>query len=101
MRAPHKVTLVPPVRLLDPMLELDMFVVAGHEKVIGYWRWLRDTAKSNEEREAFDQRMIQEQQAVDRYVRRKTGRRNAGLINAKKESPGLIEIGASATNDMT
>lgn len=49
------------------MLHLDTFIVQGHRKIIEHYRWLRDTAKSDVERERFQQRMREEHDALKRY----------------------------------
>jgi len=50
------------------MLPLDEFVVAGHRKVIGHYRWLLDTARSDSERQDFERRMTEEAEALARWI---------------------------------
>lgn len=60
------------------MTQLDTFIVHGHEKIIAHYRWLRDTAKSEAERERFQQCMAQEEQALQRVI----GQRSDPLVRA-------------------
>ena len=46
------------------MFLLDGFVVQGHQKIIGHYRWLRDTAKTEVERERFQRRIMEEYEAL-------------------------------------
>ena len=46
------------------MLHLDAFIEQGHRKVIDHYRWLRDTAASEVEREHFQRRMVEEYEAL-------------------------------------
>jgi hypothetical protein len=48
------------------MLQLDAFIEQGHRKIIDHYRWLRDTAKSDVERERFQKRMVEEYEALRR-----------------------------------
>jgi len=48
------------------MFRLDTFIEQGHRKVIEHYRWLRDTAKSDIERERFQKRMVEEYEALKR-----------------------------------
>jgi protease II len=50
------------------MFHLETFVVRGHRKMIDHYRWLRDTARSEEERERFQRRMMKECEALKRYT---------------------------------
>lgn len=50
------------------MLHLDAFIEQGHRKVIDHYRWLRDTATSEVERERFQRRMIEEFEALRRDI---------------------------------
>ena len=50
------------------MFHLETFVVRGHRKIIDHYRWLRDTARSEEERERFQRRMTKEYEALKRYT---------------------------------
>jgi ribosomal protein L32E len=46
------------------MFQLDAFIVQGHRKIIDHFRWLRDTATSDVERERFQRRMVEEYEAL-------------------------------------
>jgi hypothetical protein len=48
------------------MFQLDTFIIQGHQKVIDHYRWLRDTAGSEAERERFQRRMVEEYEALKR-----------------------------------
>lgn len=48
------------------MFQLDNFIVRGHRKVIDHYRWLRDTATSEADRERFERRMVEEYEALKR-----------------------------------
>ncbi len=50
------------------MFQLDTFIMQGHQKVIDHYRWLRDTAVSEAERERFQRRMVQEYEVMKRYT---------------------------------
>lgn len=50
------------------MFQLERFILQGHQKIIDHWRWLRDTAGSEAERERFQRRMVQEYEAMKRYT---------------------------------
>jgi hypothetical protein len=50
------------------MFELDVFVIQGHEKVIGHYRWLRDSSESDVERERFQRRMDHERETLNEYL---------------------------------
>ena len=50
------------------MHPLDEFVVAGHRKVIGHYRWLLETARSDSERQDFERRMTEEAEALARWI---------------------------------
>lgn len=50
------------------MFQLERFILQGHPKIIDHWRWLRDTAGSEAERERFQRRMVQEYEAMKRYT---------------------------------
>jgi hypothetical protein len=43
------------------MSELEAFIARGHRKIIDHYRQLRDTAKSDAERERFQRRMDEEE----------------------------------------
>jgi hypothetical protein len=48
------------------MFQLDAFIEQGHRKVIDHYRWLRDSATSDVERERFQRRMAEEYEALRR-----------------------------------
>lgn len=50
------------------MFQLDAFIERGHRKVIDHYRWLRDTATSEAERESFQRRMVEEYEALRRDI---------------------------------
>jgi len=50
------------------MSELDAFIVRGHQKIIDHYRWLRDTAKSDSERQRYEHRMQEEERALSRFM---------------------------------
>jgi hypothetical protein len=50
------------------MFHLETFVLRGHQKMIDHYRWLRDTARSEEERERFRRRMMKEYGALRSYT---------------------------------
>ena len=50
------------------MFDVDGFVVRGHQKVIDYYRWLRDATVSDVERERFQRRIDEESEALRRYL---------------------------------
>jgi hypothetical protein len=50
------------------MPHLDAFIEQGHRKVIDHYRWLRDTATSEVERERFQRRMVEEYEALRRDI---------------------------------
>jgi hypothetical protein len=56
------------------MFHLDTFVIQGHQKIFDHYRRLRDTAKSEEERERFQRRMTQEYEAVQRFIAQQPGK---------------------------
>lgn len=55
------------------MFELDNFIVQGHRKVIDHYRWLRDTATSEADRERFERRMVEEYEALKRDTEQSRG----------------------------
>lgn len=60
------------------MFDADAFVIRGHQKVIDYYRWLRDSTVSDVERERFQRRMDEESEALNRYLaRQSSGAQNA------------------------
>jgi hypothetical protein len=50
------------------MFDRETFVVRGHQKIIEHYRWLRDTSRSEEERERFQRRMVEEYEALRSYT---------------------------------
>ena len=50
------------------MFDVDAFVIQGHQKVIDYYCWLRDSTISDVERERFQRRIDQERDALDQYL---------------------------------
>jgi hypothetical protein len=50
------------------VFQLDDFIAQGHHKIIGHYRWLRDSAKTEAERERFQQRMLEEYEVLKRYT---------------------------------
>jgi hypothetical protein len=52
------------------MTGLDAFIVRGHQKIIDHYRWLRDTAPSQAERERFQRCMDEEEETLRRFVER-------------------------------
>jgi hypothetical protein len=51
------------------MFDVDAFVIRGHQKVIDYYRWLRDSTVSDVERERFQRRMDEESAALTSLLR--------------------------------
>lgn len=49
---------------------MDVFVARGHEKVIAYYTWFRDTAQVPEERAGFQERIEAEGDALRRLLER-------------------------------
>jgi hypothetical protein len=54
------------------MFELDAFVIQGHQKVIEHYCWLRDSSKSDMERERFQRRMDQERETLNAYLEQRS-----------------------------
>jgi hypothetical protein len=50
------------------VFQLDDFIARGHQKIIDHYCWLRDTAKTEMERERFQQRMVEEYEVLKRYT---------------------------------
>jgi hypothetical protein len=50
------------------MFDADAFIIRGHQKVIDHYRWLRDSSRSDGERERFQRRMEEESEALNRYL---------------------------------
>ena len=50
------------------MRELDSFIIRGHQKIINHFRWLRDTAPNDAERDRFQRCVDEEQRALDLFV---------------------------------
>ncbi|MEZ0081498.1 hypothetical protein ABIF72_003972 [Bradyrhizobium japonicum] len=51
------------------MFNLDAFVIRGHEKVIGHYRRMRDSASSELERRSLQRRIEEESAALERYLK--------------------------------
>jgi hypothetical protein len=51
------------------MFNLDASVIRGHEKVIGHYRRMRDSANSELERRSFQKSMDEESAALEHYLR--------------------------------
>ena len=47
------------------MFNLDAFIIRGHEKVIGHYRLLCETASSETERRNFERRVADERAGLD------------------------------------
>lgn len=54
------------------MSDVDTFVIRGHQKVIDYYRWLRDSTVPDAERERFQRRMDEEREALNRYLAKRS-----------------------------
>lgn len=54
------------------MTQLDAFIIRGHEKIIGHYRWLRDARSSAEERARFQRSMDQEEQTLRHYIEQRS-----------------------------
>ena len=50
------------------MTELEALIVRGHEKIIGHYRRLRDSATTALERERFQRCMEDEEDALQRFT---------------------------------
>jgi hypothetical protein len=50
------------------MSDLEAFIVRGHRKIIDHYRQLRDTAKSDTERERFQRCMDEEEALLRRFT---------------------------------
>ena len=50
------------------MSELEAFIVRGHKKIIDHYRQLRDTARSEAERERFQRSMDREEELLKRFT---------------------------------
>jgi len=59
------------------MFELDDFVIQNHRKIIDHYRWLRDTAKTEIERDRFEQRIAEEYLSLNRCFKQTQGALNA------------------------
>jgi hypothetical protein len=59
------------------MFDVDAFVIQGHQKVIDYYCWLRDSTISDVERERFQRRIDQERDALDHLEKRLRGPQRA------------------------
>jgi hypothetical protein len=54
------------------VFQLDDFIAQGHQKIIDHYRWLRDSAKTEAERERFQQRMLEEYEVLKRYTEQRS-----------------------------
>jgi hypothetical protein len=59
------------------MSELYEFIARGHRKIIDHYRWLRDTAKSDADRERFQQCMDEEEALLRRFQGQESADRRA------------------------
>jgi hypothetical protein len=50
------------------MFDLDRFIIRSHEKIIGHYLWLLDTATSDQERARFQKCVADEQEALARFL---------------------------------
>jgi hypothetical protein len=50
------------------MFELATFVIRGHGKVIDHYRWLRDSARSEVERQRFQSRLDEESDSLRLFL---------------------------------
>ncbi|MBR0733207.1 hypothetical protein JQ595_31095 [Bradyrhizobium japonicum] len=50
------------------MSGLEAFIIRGHEKIIDHYRRLRDSAPSRAERERFQRRIEEEEEALRRFL---------------------------------
>jgi len=50
------------------MFELDAFVISGHEKVIDHYLRLRNSVRSEMERQRLQSRMDQKSEALQQYL---------------------------------
>jgi hypothetical protein len=55
------------------MFEVDAFVIRGHEKVLGHFQRLRDSAKSETERQRLQTRIDEESNALHLYIKQRLG----------------------------
>ena len=51
------------------MFELDAFVITGHEKVIDHYLRLRNSVRSEMERQRLQSRMDKESEALQQYLK--------------------------------
>jgi len=50
------------------MFDLQRFVIAGHEKIIGHYRKLLETARSDEERAFYRSAIARHDEAIERLI---------------------------------
>ena len=50
------------------MFDLDRFIIRSHEKIIRHYRWLLETAASEQDRARFAKCVADEQEALSRFV---------------------------------
>ena len=53
------------------MFDLDAFMARGYDKVMGHYRWMRDTSLSDSERARFQHRMNETEAERDRSLTRR------------------------------
>jgi hypothetical protein len=53
------------------MAQLDSIILRGHQKIIEHFRWLRDTASSNLERERFHRWMQEEERLLADFCQKR------------------------------
>ena len=59
------------------MSELEAFIVRGHKKIIDHYRQLRDTARSDAERERFQRCVDREEELLSRFTEQERAVRRA------------------------
>lgn len=50
------------------MFDLDRFIIDGHQKIIGHYERLRETASSKEEQQSLQKRIDHEQDLLAQYL---------------------------------
>lgn len=59
------------------MSELDSFIIRGYQKIIDHFRWLRETAPTDAERDRFQRCVDEEQRTLDLFVAERTPQERA------------------------
>jgi hypothetical protein len=54
------------------MTELEAFIVRGRQKIIDHYRWLRDTAPSDIERDRFQRCMQEEEHTLRAFIEQRS-----------------------------